>query len=300
MNFIALSSLEKLHRPHLQAAATFIVGQVPSARASDIASMSSRQDIPDGSRAEVGKWGDASGEMRLEIDCGLCGETGTLERSHAPIGIGAKLGREGVQGVECAPDHGTVGGRLRSQEPNPRQCDIEDAQSPASAAADERTGSRPVTARPLRVRERREDARLVPERGAPMASKRERPLEHPGGRGGVAVRELRGAEKRRRLHSGKYATAFFRELDGLAAVGKRAGQITPQLKYLAEECVRSVENMDVAVALLGEERLQGGLRLQRAPEVRTRQGPPHAAQAGCGRTPDRLPQPGDLRKLAQR
>jgi len=74
---------------------------------------------------------------RLEIDCGLCSETGTLERSHAPIGIGAKFGREGVQGIERASDRGTVGGRFRSLEPNPRQCDIEDAQSPASATADE-------------------------------------------------------------------------------------------------------------------------------------------------------------------
>src|SRR5262249_41965484 len=83
-------------------------------------------------------------------------------------------------------------------------------------------------------------------------------------------------------------------------VGQRAGQITPQLKYLAEECVRSIEDMDAAIALLGEERLQGGLRFERAPEVCARQGPPHAAQAGCGGTPDRFPQPGNLRKLAER
>src|SRR5215510_13052597 len=85
--------------------------------------------------------GSANGaRTRLEIDCGLCGEAGTLERSPAPIGIGAELGREGVQGVECAPDRGTIGGRLRSQEPNPCQCDIEDVESPASATADELQG----------------------------------------------------------------------------------------------------------------------------------------------------------------
>src|SRR5262245_17733215 len=101
--------------------------------------MSSRQDIPVGLRAEVGKWGrDASGWGRDSRSiAGLCGEAGTLDRSHAPIGIGAELGREGVQGIERASDRGTVGGRLRSLEPNPRQCDIEDAQSPATATADE-------------------------------------------------------------------------------------------------------------------------------------------------------------------
>src|SRR5881296_1898521 len=43
---------------------------------------------------------------------GLCGEACALERSDAPIRIGAQLGRE------------TVGGGLRSQEANLRQRDI--------------------------------------------------------------------------------------------------------------------------------------------------------------------------------
>src|SRR5207248_8916761 len=140
----------------------------------------------------------------------LCGEACALERSDAPIRIGAQLGREGVQGLERALDRGAVGGGLRSQEANPRQRDIEGAKPPASSPIDElarlreeRAGSRAVTGGQLRVRERREDARLVPQRGAPIASERERPLEHTRGRGEVAVRQLRGAEKRRGLQDRK-------------------------------------------------------------------------------------------------
>src|SRR5216117_3601861 len=55
---------------------------------------------------------------------GLCGEACALERSDAPIRIGAQLGREGVQGLERALDRGAVGGGLRSQEANPRQGDM--------------------------------------------------------------------------------------------------------------------------------------------------------------------------------
>ena len=55
---------------------------------------------------------------------GFCGEACALERSDAPIRIGAQLGREGVQGLERALDRSAVGGGLRSQEANPRQRDI--------------------------------------------------------------------------------------------------------------------------------------------------------------------------------
>src|SRR5207247_1419253 len=122
-----------------------------------------------------------------------------------------------------------------------------------------------------------------------------RPLEYTRGRGEVAGRELRSAEKRRGLHPREHASALFRELDGTAAVGERAGQITPQAQHLAQDCVRSVEGLECALALLGEECLQGGLSLSRAPEVCARQRPPDAAQAKCGGTPDRLPQSGNLR-----
>src|SRR5881409_1261795 len=237
---------------------------------------------------------------------GLCGEACALERSDAPIRIGAQLGREGVQGLERALDRSAVGGGLRSQEANPRQRDIEGAKPPASSSVDEltrlreeRAGSRAITGGQLRVCERREDARLVPQRGASTASERERPLEHTRGRGEVAVRELRSAEKRRGLHPREHAFALFRELDGTAAVGERAEQMTPQAQHLAQECVRSVEGLECALTLLGEECLQGGLSLGRAPEVCARQRPPDAAQARGGGTPDRLPQSGNLRDLGQ-
>src|SRR5438876_2068369 len=250
------------------------------------------------------------GAARLSIDYRVmwrsCGEACALERSDAPIRIGAQLGREGVQGLERVLDRGAVGGGLRSQEANPRQRDIEGAKPPASSPIDEltrlreeRAGSRAVTGGQLRVRERREDARLVPQCGAPITSERERPLEHTRGRREVAVRELRSAEKRRGLHPREHASALFRELDGTAAVGERAGQITPQAQHLAQDCVRSVEGLECALALLGEECLQGGLSLSRAPEVCARQRPPDAAQAKCGGTPDRLPQSGNLHDLGE-
>src|SRR2546426_401827 len=153
----------------------------------------------------------------------LCGEACALERSDAPIRIGAQLGRKGVQGLERALDRGAVGGGLRSQEANPRQPDIEGAKPPAPS---------PI-------------AQLTPPRE------------------------------------------------------ERAGQITPQAQHLAQDCVRSVEGLECALALLGEECLQGGLSLGRAPEVCARQRPPDAAQARCGGTPDRLPQSGNLRDLSQ-
>src|SRR2546428_7034827 len=227
--------------------------------------------------------------QRGPTSTGLRGEACALERSDAPIRNGAQLGREGVQGLERALDRGAVGGGLRSQEANPRQRDIGGAKPPDSSPIDElarlreeRAGSRAVTGGQLRVRQRREDARLVPQRGAPITSERERPLEYARGRGEVAVRELRSAEKRRGLHPRGHASALFRELDGTAAVGERAGQITPQAQHLAQDCVRSVEGLESAVALLGEECLQGGLSLGRAPEACARQRPPDAAQARCG------------------
>src|SRR5256712_2741423 len=239
--------------------------------------------------------------LRAEV-----GEACALERSDAPIRIGAQLCREGLQGLERALDRGAVGGGLRSQEADPRQRDIEGAKPPTSSPIDEltrlgeeRAGSRAVTGGQLRVRERREDARLVPQRGAPITSERERPLEHTRGRGEVAVRELRSAEKRRGLHPREHASALFRELDGTAAVGERAGQIPPQAQHLAQNCACSVEGLECALALLGEECLQGGLSLGRAPEVGARQRPPDAAQARCGGTPDPLPQSGNLRDLGQ-
>src|SRR5687767_3694104 len=69
----------------------------------------------------------------------LCGEACALERSEAPIRIGAQLGREGVHGLERALDRSAVGGGLRSQEANPRQCDIEGVEPPAASPIDELT-----------------------------------------------------------------------------------------------------------------------------------------------------------------
>src|SRR3989441_5311977 len=194
MNFIAFSSLAKLlDQPHLDATAA-------GHRDWTSRPCRPRQDIPGrwtlkpsrcgrmaadtslsfrGSRNRQPRW------LRAEV-----GEACALERSDVPIRLGAQLGREGVQGLERALDRGAVRGRLRSQEANPRQRDIEGAKPPASSPIDEltrlreeRAGSRAVTGGQLRVRERREDARLVPQRGAPIASERERPLEHTRGRG---------------------------------------------------------------------------------------------------------------------
>src|SRR5437762_4090408 len=202
----------------------------------------SGQDIPGRWTSYSLRWGEWLRTPACRSDgadsrsiAGLRGEACALERPNAPIRIGAQLGREGVHGLERALDRAAVGGGLRSQEANPRQRDIEGAKPPASSPIDEltrlreeRAGSRAVTGGQLRVRERREDARLVPQRGAATASERERPLEHPRGRGEVAVRQLRSAEERRGLHPREHASALFRELDRTAAVGEGAGQITPQ------------------------------------------------------------------------
>src|SRR2546428_6905948 len=101
--------------------------------------------------------------LRAEV-----GEACALERSDAPIRIGAQLGREGVQGLERALDRGAVGGGLRSQEANPRQRDIEGAEPPASSPIDEltrlseeRAAFPAVTGRQLRGPRRPEGARAL-------------------------------------------------------------------------------------------------------------------------------------------
>src|SRR6266850_8202909 len=187
---------------------------------------------------------------RPMCDGGLRAEARALERRDAPVRIGAQLGREGLQGFERALDRGAVGGGLRSQETHPGQRDVEGAEPPASSPIDEltrldekRAGSRAVTSSEPGIRERREDARLVPQRGASMASERERPLEPTRGRGEVGVRELHRAQKSRGLHLREDASALFRELDGPAAVGERAGRITPQAQHLAQDRVCSVEGL---------------------------------------------------------
>src|SRR5215470_2257453 len=99
----------------------------------------------------------------------LCREARPLRGNDASIRIGAQLGGEGLQRLERALPRGAVGGLLRSHEVNPRQRDIERAQSPAESPVDElarlgeeRTGFGAVTGGQLRVRERRQNARLVP------------------------------------------------------------------------------------------------------------------------------------------
>src|SRR5262249_48942424 len=169
-----------------------------------------------------------------------------LQRSDAPIRLGTQLRRDGVQGLERALDRWAVGGGLGGQEANPPPRDIESAEPPASPPVDElarldeeRASSRAVAGGQLRVRERCQDAWLVPERGASMASERECPLEPTPRRVKGAVLEFRGGEKRRGLHLGEHASVLFRERDGAAAVSQRAGQIAPQAPDLAEEGVRS-------------------------------------------------------------
>ncbi len=124
---------------------------------------------------------------------GSCGEVCALEGREPPIGVRAQLGREGVQGLERALDRDAAGGGLRGQEANSRQRDVEGAKPPATSPlheltrlGEERAGARAVTGGQLRVRERREDARLVPQCGASMAGERERPLEQTRGRAQLA------------------------------------------------------------------------------------------------------------------
>src|SRR2546428_4160890 len=82
----------------------------------------------------------------------LCGEACALERSDAPIRIGAQLGREGVQGLERALDRSAVGGGLRSQEANPTPARHSKApsrqprpRSTSSRLREERAGSEAIT-----------------------------------------------------------------------------------------------------------------------------------------------------------
>src|SRR5262245_62918436 len=97
----------------------------------------------------------ASSEAKLTR---LCGATRALERSDAPIGIRAQLGREGVQSLERALDRGAVGGLLGSGEVNPRQRDVERAKPRAASPVDElaclreeRTGFGVIASGQLRV-----------------------------------------------------------------------------------------------------------------------------------------------------
>src|SRR2546426_10665356 len=136
-------------------------------------------------------------------------EARALELRHPPVGIGAEFGRKGLQGLERALDRGAVRDGLRGKEAHPRQLDVAGAESPALPPLDglarfgeERAGSGAIASGPLRVRERRQDARLVPQCGAPRARERERGLERARGGGDVAGGELRGAEKTGGPHPG--------------------------------------------------------------------------------------------------
>src|SRR5439155_2004433 len=142
-------------------------------------------------------------------------EAGPLELRHPPVGIGAQLGGEGLHGLERALDRGAVRDGLRGQEADPRQLDVAGAEPPAASPLDglarfgeESAGSGAVASGSPRVRERRQDARLVPERGAPRAREPERPLERARGGGDVAGRELGGAEKRSGLDPGERTAAL--------------------------------------------------------------------------------------------
>src|SRR4029077_6998848 len=94
---------------------------------------------------------------------------------------------------------GAVRDGLRGKEAHPRQLDVASAESPAQPPLDglarfdeERAGSRAIAGGPLRVRERRQDARLVPQCGPPRARERERGLERARGGGAVAGGGLGG------------------------------------------------------------------------------------------------------------
>src|SRR3989441_7480238 len=196
-------------------------------------------------------------------------EARALELRHPPVGIGAEFGREGLHGLERALDRGAVRDGLRGKEAHPRQLDVAGAESPALPALDglarfgeERPGSGAIAGGPLRVRERRQDARLVPQCGAPRARERERSLERARGGGDVAGGELGGAEKRGGLDPGERASALFRQLDSPAAVSERAGEIAPQPEHLAQESVRAVQGFESSFLFVGEERFQAGPRFR--------------------------------------
>src|SRR6185436_2583021 len=136
---------------------------------------------------------------------------------------------------------------------------------------EEHPGSRAVSGGQLRLRERREDTRLVPQGGSPGASEREDPFEGTRGGGEIAARELRGAEERARLHLSEEASALVRQRDGTAAVVESAGEIPPQAQHLAQERVGSVEGLQCLIAILGQECLESGLGLDGVPQVCARQ-----------------------------
>src|SRR2546428_5130926 len=162
------------------------------------------------------------------------GEARALELRHPPVGIGAEFGREGLHGLECALDRGAVRDGLRGKEAHPRQLDVAGAESPALPALDglarfgeERPGSGAIAGGPLRVRERRQDARLVPQCGASRARERERGLERARSGGDVAGGELRGAQKRRGPATGEPTAPPFRQLRRTAALRARPGPVPP-------------------------------------------------------------------------
>src|SRR3989475_9917194 len=167
-------------------------------------------------------------------------EARALELRHPPVGIGAEFGRKGLQGLERALDRGAVRDGLRGKEAHPRQLDVAGAESPALPPLDglarfgeERAGAGAIASGPLRVRERRQDARLVPQCGAPRARERERGLERARGGGDGAGRELGGAAKSGGLDPGERTAALFRQLGGTAAVSGGAGGIAPPPQPLA-------------------------------------------------------------------
>ncbi len=160
-------------------------------------------------------------------------------------------------------------------------------------------GSGAITGGSPRIRERCQDARLVPQGGAPRARDPEGGLQRPHGGGDIAGRELGGAEKRRGLDLGERTSPLSRHLDSTAATRERAGEIAPQPQHLTQESVRPVQSFESALLLVGEERFQGGLSLGQLPEVGARQGPPDAAKNRGGGTPERFPQLGVPREAGQ-
>src|SRR2546426_2869978 len=148
MNFIALSSQAKLRdRPHLDAEGVI----------ADQALLDAGVRLLLGHRVHFVLDKIHQAELLLDrLDSrsitGLCGEACALERSDAPIGIGAQLGREGVQGLERALDRSAVGGGLRSQEANPTPARHSKApsrqprpRSTSSRLREERAGSEAIT-----------------------------------------------------------------------------------------------------------------------------------------------------------
>jgi len=83
-------------------------------------------------------------------------------------------------------------------------------------------GSGAITGGSPRIRERCQDARLVPQGGAPRARDPEGGLQRARGGGDVACRELGGTEKRRGLNLGEWTSPLSRQLDSTAAARERA------------------------------------------------------------------------------